>query len=267
MYSHFNQSQKVMLLRISLILAILAGLAAVGLNVVKVKEKITTLQADLDRETKAKVAAETELASTKKELEKTSADLKQTKATLEATTAERDKAVADATAATAKADKLTADLNQTRTERDTARDELAQYKQSAMTPLQVMQSRDFIKSLQTQLEEARVVNKGLQKKADGLQAELDHYTNPDKPVTLPASLKGKVLVMDPKWSFVVLDVGDNQGVKPYGELLVNRDGKLVAKVKVTSVQKDRSVANIVPGWQLGDVLEGDQVIPAHPASS
>jgi hypothetical protein len=41
----------------------------------------------------------------------------------------------------------------------------------------------------------------------------------------------------------------------------------VAKVRVSKVQKDRSVANIMPGWQLGEVLEGDQVIPAHPASS
>ena len=38
------------------------------------------------------------------------------------------------------------------------------------------------------------------------------------------------------------------------------------KVVVSSVQKDRCVANIMPGWQLGDVIEGDQVIPAHPAS-
>ena len=47
---------------------------------------------------------------------------------------------------------------------------------------------------------------------------------------------------------------------------MNRDGRLVAKVIVRSVQKDRCVANIMPGWELGPVLEGDQVIPAHPAS-
>jgi hypothetical protein len=64
----------------------------------------------------------------------------------------------------------------------------------------------------------------------------------------------------------VLDIGENQGVQEYGELLVNRNGKLVAKVKIRSVQKDRSIANVLPGWQLGDVMEGDQVIPAHPAS-
>src|SRR5215472_7334037 len=85
-------------------------------------------------------------------------------------------------------------------------------------------------------------------------------------VTLPADLKGKVLVTDPKWNFVVVNVGADQGVLEHGELLVNRSGKLVAKVIVRSVQKDRCVANIMPGWQLGEVMEGDLVIPAHPAS-
>jgi hypothetical protein len=30
------------------------------------------------------------------------------------------------------------------------------------------------------------------------------------------------------------------------------------------VQKERSIANVMPGWQLGEIMEGDQVIPAHP---
>src|SRR5258707_11129005 len=84
-----------MLIRISLIVAIVAGLAVSGLNFLKVKQKITTIQQQREDEKSAKVAAQTELASTKKDLEKTSADLKTTKATLEATAAERDTAAAD----------------------------------------------------------------------------------------------------------------------------------------------------------------------------
>jgi hypothetical protein len=106
----------------------------------------------------------------------------------------------------------------------------------------------------------------LGKKIVQLNVELDRYRNPEKPVFLPASLKGKVLVADPKWNFVVLDIGGEQGVLEYGELLVNRNGRLVAKVVVRSVQKDRSIANVLPGWELGEVMEGDMVIPAHPAS-
>ena len=47
---------------------------------------------------------------------------------------------------------------------------------------------------------------------------------------------------------------------------MSRNGKLVAKARVSSVQKNRCVANLVPGWELSEVVEGDVVIPAHPDS-
>ena len=84
-------------------------------------------------------------------------------------------------------------------------------------------------------------------------------------ILLPASLDGKILVVDPKWDFVVLNIGDDQGVLQDGQLLVSRDGKLVAKVIVRSIEKDRCIANIMPGWKLGQVIEGDEVTPAYPA--
>jgi hypothetical protein len=99
-----------------------------------------------------------------------------------------------------------------------------------------------------------------------LNNELAKYTGPDPTIKLPADLKGKVVVVDPKWDFVVLDIGDEQGVLENGELLVSRDGKLVAKVIVRTVEKGRCIANIMPGWKLGEVFEGDLVSPAHPAS-
>ena len=93
------------------------------------------------------------------------------------------------------------------------------------------------------------------------------YDPTSPPISLPAKLTGKVLVTDPKWNFVVLNVGEDQQVLKYAELLIHRNGALVARVKVTSVQKDRCVANVMPGGKLGDILEGDQVIPAYPSSS
>ena len=85
-----------MLIRISLIVAIIAGLAVGALNFLKVKEKITILQADLQRETEGRQKAEADLSKTRKELAATTAELKTTKATLETTTQERDTAVAEA---------------------------------------------------------------------------------------------------------------------------------------------------------------------------
>jgi cell shape-determining protein MreC len=109
-------------------------------------------------------------------------------------------------------------------------------------------------------------NKVLGQRVDKLEYELDKYRGRARIVYLPANLSGNIIASDPKWEFVVVDVGENQGVKEDGELLVSRGGKLVAKLKIMTVQKDRSVANVVPGWKIGEVMEGDQVIPAHPAS-
>jgi len=255
-----------MLLRISLIVAILAGLAIGGANFVLVKNKVVALATDRDNEKKMKEQAQSELRTTKSELAKTTAELKTTKATLEATTAERDKAVAEATAQKKRADTVTAERDKARKERDDAQAELAAYRATDLKPEQIIAINKQYKDLQKSLEGAQDENKVLGQKITKLQTELDRYVNPDKPVYLPASLMGKVLITDPKWNFVILDIGLDQGVKEYGELLVNRNGKLVAKVIIRSAQKNRCIANVLPGWQLGEVMEGDQVTPAHPES-
>jgi hypothetical protein len=255
-----------MLVRISLIIAILAGIAVGVINFVQVKPKVAKLETDLDRETKAHQEFEGKYKFTKSSLDKTNVILKQTIATLETTTAERDKAVADAAAQTKRADKLNEDLAKTRTERDTAQQELAAYKATLMTPEQISHAAKDIKDLKEALTGTQDENKLLGKRINKLQTELNRYVVQDYHVPLPASLRGKVLVTDPKWNFVVLNVGENQGVLEHGEMLVNRNGKLVGKVEVRTVHKDQCIANMMPGWELGEVMEGDQVIPAYPAS-
>jgi hypothetical protein len=253
-----------MLSRISLILAILAGLAVGGLNFVKVKERITTLQANLKEQTDLKDKALTELSSTKKELTKTKQDLVQTQATLKSTEEARDKAMAEASNQKNRADKLDGDLAKARKEKDDAQGELEAYKLTGLSPQEIVKQKNAFKGLEDSLTGAKEENGLLARRNDRLQTELDRYQKPEKPVYLPADLAGKVLISDPKWSFVVLNIGEAQRVKEYGELLVNRNGRLVAKVVVRSLQKDRCIANVMPGWQLSDILEGDQVIPAHP---
>jgi cell shape-determining protein MreC len=255
-----------MLIRISLILAVVAALAVGGINFFVVKDKITTLTTDRNTQRDGRVAAEGELASTKKTLAKTEADLKQTQQQLADAQSERDKAVADATAQTKRADQLTDKLAKTTQERDVAQDELAAYTSSGLTAAQVTKLNKTIKDMQEAMVALNEEKAVLMHTRDRLQSRLDQLigTNPD--VVLRADLKGKIMVVDPKWDFVVLDIGDDQGVKENAELLVSRDGKLVAKVIVRSLDKDRCIANVIPGWKLGDVIEGDEVSPAHPAS-
>jgi len=255
-----------MLLRICLIGAIVIGLAGVAANFFYVKPQLVTLRDHDKEETRLHAEFQGKYNTTKKDLDKTSAELKQTKATLEAATTAKDKAEADLAVQVKRADKLTDDLNKTRQERDAAQADLAAYKATGKTPQQILGMNREFKALQDNLTAANEENKVFTQKIKKLSTELAYYRDPNQFVTLPASLKGKVLVADPKWNFVVLNVGEDQGVQERGELLVNREGKLVSKVIVRSVQKDRCIANVLPGWELGEVMEGDLVIPAHPAS-
>lgn len=256
-----------MLIRISLIVAIIAALAAGVLNFVVVKDKITTLVTDRDTQKGDKEKAQADLASTKKDLAKTQGDLKQTQGQLTDANSERDKAVATAAAQTKRADDLNGQLTKTIADRDDAQTKLAAYVATTYTAEQVSGLGKSLKAAQDALEVSIQEKTVLMRTITRLTNELVQFTGTGEYVVkLPASLKGKILVVDPKWDFVVLNVGEDQGAIQDGELLVSRDGKLVAKVVIRSVEKDRSIANIIPGWQLGAVIEGDEVTPAHPAS-
>lgn len=253
-----------MLLRISLIVAILAGLAVGTLNFLKTKEKIVNLVNDRNNEKSLKETALNDLHNTQQQLAKTNAILKQTQAELASTKEERDRAVAEAADKTKKLELVTTERDNVRKERDQAQAELEAYKLTDLTPQQIIAMNKQYKELQKENDLLGKIALERMHKIQALTNELAIYKSPEYVVPLPAGLKGKVLVTDPKWNFVVIDIGQDQGVLAYGELLVNRNGRLVAKVKVRSVQKDRSIANVMPGWQLGEVIEGDQVIPAHP---
>jgi hypothetical protein len=255
-----------MLLRISLIVAIIAGLAAGGLAYMEVSDKIPALTKQRDDENTAKKSALTELATTKTTLKKTQGDLAQTQTELADTKSERDKATARAEAQTKHADELAVKLAKATAERDDAQNELATYKASGLTADQVVKLNKTLKEAQSEIESIKLAYTILQRKLVRVETRLATYEGPDSTIKLRADLKGKIVGVDPKWDFVVLNIGEDQGALQDGELLVSRDGKLVAKVIIRRVEKDRCIANIVPGWKLGEMIEGDEVSPAHPAS-
>ena len=253
-----------MLIRISLIVAIIAGLAVAVLNFTQVKDKVTTLQTNLKVETDAHTQFQGLYTTTDAKLKSTKKELDQTKASLDQATEERDSAVKKADEQTKLADKLQKDLDKTIGERNSAQEKLAAYEATGFTPRQITTLREDMSALQKTLAGVQAENKTFAQNIETLKDKLDRYEHPEKHVTLPAALTAKVLVVDPKYNFVVLNVGENQRAKEFGEMLVNRDGKLVAKVIIRSLQKDRSIANVMPGWEIGEVIEGDLAIPAYP---
>ena len=255
-----------MLLRISLFIAILAGLGAGGLAYYEVSNQIPALQAQRNSEHDLKNEKITQLNNTNKILKATLATLADTKQELADTKGERDKAVALADLQKKRADDLAEKLATATQAKEDAENALAAYKATNLTPEQIIALNKQLKDANAQIVAINLEKSLFQRRSLDYKHQLDALLGPDQPVLLPADLKGKVEVVDPKWDFVVLNIGDKEGVLEDGELLVSRDGKLVAKVKVRNVQGDRCIANVVPGWKLGEMFEGDDVTPAHPAS-
>ncbi len=255
-----------MLMRISLIVAIIAGLAAGGLGFVKVKEKIDGVVAERNDWNHRFVQTDAELTETKGTLAKTEKELSTTKDALVKSEQERTAAVSEAEALTRKSNELNEKLAQTIRERDDASAKLASYEATGFSPPQILALGKQLQEAREEYEVSLAEKKIIESELDKTKERLAKLIDPDHVVRMKADMRGKVLVADPKWEFVVLDVGEAEGAKLDGELLVSRGGRLVAKVIIREVQKDRAIANLLPGWKLADVAEGDQVIPANPES-
>jgi hypothetical protein len=256
-----------MLKRIILVVAIIAGLAVAGLNFTIIQQKIQALTTDRNNQRSAKEQAQTQLAKTKKELVATQNELSQTKQDLANAESAEHQAEHKLADAIAQMQDLNTKLAKASQDRDDAQNQLAAYKNTGLTPEQIIALDKNLKDAETGLEVANQEKAILTHEVAKLTSQIKELTEPGYVVALPPNLKGTVMAVDPKWHFVVLNIGANQGVLDDAEMLVSRDGRLVGKVVVRSVQKDRCIANLVPGWELGDVIEGDVVIPAHPATS
>jgi multidrug efflux pump subunit AcrA (membrane-fusion protein) len=248
------------MLRIFLILTVVAGLAAGGIALTRVSDKISTLSTELadtttqrDRAVAGEQTARRELTATRETLATTTVDLETAREDLEFTEQR-------ANQQESRANKLEQQLEVVTRDRNEAQTELARWQAFNMEVEQIRNmitdNRRLVDENVGLIEENRVLNRTL----TGLIAKLEIYEGRATKVALPPQLRGQVVAVDPVYDFIVLNIGEEDGVLERGEMLVNRGGRLVAKVRILSVDSDRSIANVLPDWREEDVLEGDTVI-------
>lgn len=249
------------MLRIFVIVAILAGLGVIGVSHFVVRphiQNIITEREKLRDDWKRELARANKLD---KNLKETTAKLEETTKRLEETTTQLAAANKRIEEQTAQITKLQGDLEQTSARLNTASQKLAQWDFIGLTPDQVKVIVDANRKMQAQIAASEEEKKIMLRELKTVKAKLEQYiTGGEAVVELPPGTKGKIVVVDPKWNFVVLDIGAEKGLLPNGVLMVSRDSKLVGKVKVVSVEPQRSIANIMPGWKMGEIMEGDQVL-------
>ncbi|NOY80094.1 MAG: hypothetical protein GXP31_03720 [Kiritimatiellaeota bacterium] len=85
---------------------------------------------------------------------------------------------------------------------------------------------------------------------------------------LDPNLEGKVLEVNPDWNYVVLNLGRKK-VHENVQLLVARDGRFVAKLRVSKVLRNISIAEVLSEPRMvGDIRKSDRVIlPRQQGSS
>jgi F0F1-type ATP synthase membrane subunit b/b' len=253
-----------MLNRIFVGLAIVASIFVAAFGFFSVKPKIEKIVEQRNTEKEGREKAEKERDQRKKELDRTTNQLKATQTELTNTKADRDRVAAEAKKEKDRADKNYSDYREAVTQRDDARAKLFVWDQLGVSPDQIKGMLQEIKDLNALTNEQMIVIQTLQQITNKLTVRINGLVQSDYVVPLPPDLRGKVVAVDPKWDFVVLDVGTKQGALEDGELLVHRNGQVIAKVRITkTLQDNQCVANVVAGYRLHDVLEGDAVFPAH----
>jgi hypothetical protein len=250
-----------MLLRISLIIAILAGIGAIVLSQTKLRDHIQEIINQRDTNAKEREQQRTRANTAEKHLNTTSNELVQTKGELTDTKKELDTTKTDLTSAQGARDKALADLEKSRNAEQDCKQNLVKWDAIGKKPEEIIAAiKELEKTTNTivVLEGEKAI---LGRKVKALQSQIDSLISPGEyEAPLPIGLKGKILAVDPKWEFVVLDIGQNQGALKDGVMKVHRGSKLIGKVKITNVMPDRAIANIMPGWKLDDIREGDEVL-------
>ncbi len=83
-----------------------------------------------------------------------------------------------------------------------------------------------------------------------------------------AGIRGTILAVNQAYNFVVLNLGGRQGVEPNAEMLVLRDGTLIGKIRVSSVEPSTAIGDIISSsLERGvQVQPGDVVVYAGSTS-
>jgi hypothetical protein len=100
-----------------------------------------------------------------------------------------------------------------------------------------------------QLESAERENAFLSDKIRSAQERSSQFEEEKKrrreSIAVRPSVRGTVLAVNQAYNFVVLNLGGRQGIEPNAEMLVLRDGTVIGKLRISSVEPSTAIGDIV----------------------
>ncbi len=249
-----------MLLRISLIVAILAGIGTIVVTHLKTREHVQNIISEREKNAKDRDVATARYKKAENNLASTSNLLNQTKATLAKTEEDLNGTKQQLATAQESLKKTTTELTRVSEDRKSLQAEMSKWEQLKVKPEQVQGMIAEVKMKTEAIAALEDEKKILNRRVAELDNEIKQLVGENYEVPLPAGTRGSVVAVDPKWNFVILDIGAEQQILKGGVLMVHRNSQLVGKVRINEVMEKRSIASMLPGWNLGDIEEGDQVL-------
>ena len=121
------------------------------------------------------------------------------------------------------------------------------------------------RKLDKELEEQEIVKDGLTREVGKNNDEINRVgikIADSRARVLGNDFQATVTSVSSEWDFLVIAAGEKSGLAGDSRLLVQRGGRLLGKVAISSLEANQAVAEIVPGSLAPGVViqPGDQVI-------
>lgn len=214
-------------------------------------------------------AAQSRLEELGKSAEEQKAQVEKTVASLKESESKGTKLEADLAEKTKKVETLTRQLEEA----------VAAAKPAAPVPDPAQEQRieKLTEELKTTRQTAEAEQKRLLQKTVDLEGKIAKLTAKNKPDPSgdgrtadsggadggkQKTVSGTVVAVNQGWNFVVVDLGDKNGITPETLLAVQRNGRVVANLKVNEVRPKHVSADVeyAEGYRRGKVLLGDTVV-------
>lgn len=250
------------MLRLFLILAFLAALAALGIGQFMVKPKVDELNATVATVTGERDKAQSDKQAADKKAKEATAMAEKAAKESSAMKVELENTTAEAAVQRARADKASAERDVVTKAKNESQEKLARWEALGLQPEGVIKVKEAARKFEEEKDIVVAENKVLLFDINLLTNKLKKYEGDSSEVVLPKGLRGAVTAVSPASDFVFINLGSSNGVLERGKMMVHRGGKLITKVMIVSVETNRSVANILKEWSQGDltVQVGDSVI-------
>ena len=259
--------------KILIILAAVLSLAAAALgylnraNLVTTKSALTAATSEVAAVSKRAAAAAADAKAKTEKLALVSSDQEKLAAEntdLKSQIAKSSSEMADSQKQVADRDAIIAQQKTDMAAKDTHITDLEAKANSTIKP-----ANDPTIELKKQLEEKDILTTSLQAKLKDQESQLATLKEREsqrRSKSMRSGLEGRILAVNPSWNFVVLSLGDLNGVVNSAEMLIKRGSQLIGKVRITSVEPSTSIADIVVNSvRTGlSVQPGDTVIYSGP---